>query len=85
MSEHESQSWKRIARVYAHANREMRSRIIEIIRSFQWVTENNDPEVKQLIFELLNLTVTNHDLEDNVIGVGEKRREVYENHWSNTE
>ena len=85
MSESEYLSWKCIARVYAHANRQMRSRIAEVTHKFQWVTENNDPEVKQLIRDLLSITIHNHDFEDNVIGVGERRREVYEDHWSNTE
>lgn len=85
MSESESESWKRIARVYANANKQLRSGISTTTRLWLWGlagTENdelnNNPAVKQLITDLLKLTIDNYDIEDSAIGTGEIRREIYE-------
>mgnify|MGYP003115602740 FL=1 len=80
MSESESESWKRIARVYANANKHLRTNVNNTTRLWLWANDDlsSDPAVKQLIGDLLELIIANYDIEDSAIGTGEIRREIYE-------
>tara|TARA_R100000455_G_C6260124_1_gene115570 strand:- start:1034 stop:1276 length:243 start_codon:yes stop_codon:yes gene_type:complete len=80
MSESESESWKRIARVYANANKNLRTNVNNTTRLWLWANDDlsSDPAVKQLIGDLLELIIANYDIEDSAIGTGEIRREIYE-------
>lgn len=80
MSESESESWKRIARVYANANKNLRTNVNNTTRLWLWANDDlsSDPAVKQLISDLLELIIANYDIEDSAIGTGEIRREIYE-------